>query len=136
MDFCASFGCGDTFDHFLPNVTSRLRERDPVAYASSLPGINRQKLHRRLWAGLKRQVAKLDEDSTLRQAFLRDKGIKVHHTHHRTRSDWASEQEKGTRHSLNLEPPSSPSLVSCVGPRCVVRPWPPCRVTCVRWCPS
>jgi hypothetical protein len=95
MDFCASFSGGDTFDHFLPDVTSRLRERDPVAYASSLAGINRQKLHRRLWAGLKRQVTKFDEDSTLRQAFLRDKGIKVHCTQHAPVSicDWVRGNE-------------------------------------------
>jgi hypothetical protein len=28
-------------------VTSQLRLRDPVAYSEDLPGINRQKLHRR-----------------------------------------------------------------------------------------
>ena len=76
-EFCAGFREGDTIDMFIPVVTRRLREKDSVAYSENLPGINRQKLHRRLWAGLKREAAKYQETSSLRRAFLREKGVKV-----------------------------------------------------------
>lgn len=76
-EFCAGFREDDTVDLFLPSVTRCLRERDPVAYSEHLPGINRQKLHRRLWAGLKREACKYHEAGALRQAILREKGIKV-----------------------------------------------------------
>jgi hypothetical protein len=99
-EYCAGFQLGDSIDSFLPTVTLRLRERDPVAYADSQPNVNKQKLQRRLWAGIKREAGKYSEvralcvnrqcscciytyangemqDSPLRKALVRDKGIKV-----------------------------------------------------------
>lgn len=73
-NFCASFRKEEVnVDDILAHIIAVLRVRDPAAYSPSLAHINRQKLHRRLTAGLKREAAKYQPDSDLRQALRRAK---------------------------------------------------------------
>jgi hypothetical protein len=78
--YAAAFAPQDSLAAFLPTVTRRLQAltADPVAYdPMRLPEVNRQKLQRRLWAGLKREAARFPEGGPLRAAMVREKGFKV-----------------------------------------------------------
>ena len=72
--YCARFSSADSIDTFLAVATEQLRAKNPVAYSDALAGVNRQKLHRRLWAGLKREAATYAEASPLCRAIQREKG--------------------------------------------------------------
>lgn len=63
----------DTLDQFVPRVTAALQHNtgfDGRAYdLGALPAVNRQKLQRRLWAALKREVERLPDGNPLRVAM-------------------------------------------------------------------
>ena len=75
FNYCLHFQPHDCIDSFLASVTTILRQQDPEAYSSTLADINRQKLNRRLTAGLKREAGKYPPTSPLCLALQREKLI-------------------------------------------------------------